>query len=117
MIKVVALLRRRQGLSHAEFAAHWRDVHPHYVRALPGVRRYVQSPAVDLPGKQWPYDGLAELWFDDVAAVRTAFASAAADPMREDEGRFLDNIDWFLADEDVILDTTPPPGTDGTAAS
>ncbi|MBA2555912.1 MAG: EthD family reductase [Chloroflexi bacterium] len=117
MIKVVALLRRREGLSHEEFESHWRDVHPHYVRALPGVRRYVQSPAVDLPRKQWPYDGLAELWFDDVAAVRAAFASAAADPMREDEGRFLESIDWFLAGELVILDTTSPSGTNGTAAN
>jgi hypothetical protein len=47
------------------------------VAQLPELRRYVQNPAIDMGGRrEWPHDGAAELWFDDVDAMRAAFRSA-----------------------------------------
>ena len=38
MIKRVSLVRRREGLTHEEFVAHWTGPHAAIVRELPGVR-------------------------------------------------------------------------------
>jgi uncharacterized protein (TIGR02118 family) len=102
MVKVIAFLRRRADLTFDDFVEHWSENHSVFVRELPGIRRYVQNAAHLRPGREWPYDGVAELWFDDVAAVKIAFASEAAEPMREDEGAFIDSMDWLLVDENEM---------------
>jgi uncharacterized protein (TIGR02118 family) len=102
MLKIIALIRRRQDLTANAFDLYWRESHPPLVTALPGVRRYVQSPALNDERRAWPYDGMAEVWFESLRDVAAAFASPAADRMREDETRFVDTIDWFIVDEDAI---------------
>jgi len=101
MVKIIALITRKPSLSRQEFLHHWQDEHPQYVRALPGIRKYVQNPAVD-GYRDWTYDGAAELWFDSVRAVAAAFDSAAAEPMRQHEEEFIDRLDWFLVDEVTV---------------
>jgi uncharacterized protein (TIGR02118 family) len=99
VFKVVALITRRQDISSDEFDRHWREEHPRYVRELPGLRGYVQTPAFE-HRRQWPCDGMAELYFDSVGAIARAFDSPAAGPMQEDEKRFIARIEWFIVDED-----------------
>ncbi|QUH01812.1 EthD family reductase [Saccharopolyspora erythraea] len=101
MVKVVALIRRREDLSREEFLRRWQSEHPEFVRALGGVLRYVQNPAI-AHRRDWPYDGLAELWFGSVEAVRAAFEGPAADALREHEESFIGRLDWFLAEETAV---------------
>lgn len=98
MIKVVAVITRKPGLDREEFLRYWQDEHPDYVRRLTGIRRYVQNPAVE-GYRQWPYDGVAELWFDSVRDVAIAFEGPAADALREHEEHFIGELDWFLSEE------------------
>lgn len=98
MVKIVALLTRRQDIARDRFLHAWQVEHPPLVRRLPGLRRYVQSPAVE-HRRSWTYDGAAELWFDDVAAVAAAFATPAGDALREHEQTFIGTLDWFLTEE------------------
>lgn len=101
MIKVIALFQRRPDLSLEEFLSHWDHVHADFVRRLPGIRRYRQNHPI--PHRDpWPYDGAAEVWFDSKGDVARAFASPAADDMREDETRFIAEITWFLVEEREI---------------
>ena len=65
MVKVFALMPRRPELSPEEFRRHWREVHAPLVRRIRSVRRYVQSS----PLEPAPFDGVAEIWLDDLAAV------------------------------------------------
>ncbi|MEV4105350.1 EthD family reductase [Nonomuraea sp. NPDC049649] len=102
MIKVVALIRRKPGLSREEFLRFWQEEHPPLVLALPGLRGYRQNPAIE-HRKTWPWDGCAELWFDDVRAVKAAFESPEADPLREHEEAFIGELEWFLASETDLL--------------
>ena len=95
-VKVIALLKALPGQSRSEFLRHWQEDHPAVVWALPGVRAYRQSPAIE-HRRTWAYDGMAELWFDSVADVRTAFAAPEAEPMHEHEKLFLSEITWFIA--------------------
>lgn len=69
---------------------------------LPGIRGYRQSPAIE-HRKHWPWDGSAEMWFDDVDSVRAAFAGPEADFLREHEEHFIGDLDWFLATETTVL--------------
>ena len=102
MIKIVALVRKNDDLTHDEFVRYWQDHHAPLVAQLPGLRRYIQNPAVDL-GRERPYDGCAELWYDDLDAVRDAGRSEAAARVREDEPRFVKTIDWFLTTEFPVI--------------
>jgi uncharacterized protein (TIGR02118 family) len=102
MLKLVAAIRRRPELSFAEFRGLWCDEHPAYVRRMPGVRRYVQNLAFEGDRREWPFDGVAELWFDDKDAVKAAFASPAGAAAREHEQTFAGESSWYLAQERTI---------------
>jgi len=104
MVKIVAFVRKKDDLSQDAFRAYWQDHHSQVVAQLPGLRKYVQNPAIDMGGKrEWPYDGVAELWFDNVDAVRAAFRSEESARVRADEPNFTKTIDWFLATEFPVL--------------
>ena len=98
MIKVVAVLNARSGISREEFLHQWNVVHPELVKKLPGIRRYRQNHAIE-HRKAWPFNGMAELWFDSVADVKTAYAGEEAQRLFAHEEEFLERMQWFLADE------------------
>ena len=90
MIKSVSLLTRKAGLSHEEFVKHWVEVHAPLAHAVPGLRRYVQSHIVgertrpDIPATDVEVDGVAETWYDDLAAMERANASPEAKALHAD---------------------------------
>lgn len=97
----MVVLRRKEGLSREEFLDHWQRLHPLFVERLPGIRHYRQNVAIE-HRKQWPFDGIAEMSFDTVADVRTAFSSPAATELFAHEDEFLGRIEWFIAEESNI---------------
>ena len=121
MIKLVFCLRRRADVSEEEFHRYWLEEHGPLVRqraATLGIRRYVQVHRVDTPANDSirasrdadePYDGVAELWWDDLASLATAgradAATRAARELLDDESRFIDlkrSSLWF-GQEHVIV--------------
>ena len=106
MIKLTFAVRRRTDIDPAEFHRYWRDQHGPLVRSLQqvlGIRRYVQTHRMETPlndvlragrGALEPFDGVAELWWDDldalVAAASSSEGSAAGQTLLEDEARFID---------------------------
>ena len=122
MIKLVFTLRRRDGMTRAEFQRYWREQHAPLVRrnaeAL-RIRRYVQTHAseteldgvIAAPRGSQPsfYDGVAELWWDSfediVAAMSSEAGQVAGAELLEDESRFIDlprSPLWF-GEEDVVV--------------
>jgi uncharacterized protein (TIGR02118 family) len=98
MIKLCIFLTRREDLTHEEFSEYWLNVHAPLLESLPEVqqyvRRYVQQEAVaGLPNGLpiAPFDGVAELWFDDLNGMTASLGSANyATVVAEDEINFLD---------------------------
>ena len=89
MVKAIYLIRRKPGMSVEDFHRYWREVHGAIAARIPGMRRYVQCHAIaNASGDDW--DGAAEAWFDDLAAVERAVASPEYKAAREDEHRFID---------------------------
>jgi len=83
---------RRAGISRAAFSEHWYRTHGAYGLALPGLRAYVQNHllAGRTPLTPPVFDGCSELDFDDVAAMRAAFASPQIEEADRDERAFAD---------------------------
>jgi uncharacterized protein (TIGR02118 family) len=106
MIKLSFAVRRRTDISQAEFHTYWREQHGPLVRSLQGslgIRRYVQTHRMETRLNEAlrasrnalePFDGVAELWWDDldafVAATSSPEGSAAGRTLLEDESRFID---------------------------
>jgi uncharacterized protein (TIGR02118 family) len=57
------------------FERHYRDVHVPLGKKLPGLRRYTFSRNMSQVRGRDPYYLVAELDFDDIEALRTAFQS------------------------------------------
>jgi uncharacterized protein (TIGR02118 family) len=109
VIKTLGLLTRKPHLTHEQFVAHWFDIHGPLARAVPGVRRYVQSHIVgtrtrpDIPETQVEIDGIAEMWFDDAETMRRAAASPEMKTLTDDGALFIGQIKSFVIDEREII--------------
>ena len=108
MIKVIACIDRKPGMTVAAFQDHWLNQHPKPVLKLDGIRRYVQShvrPSGYRDGRQPVHDGIAELWFDDMEALRRANASPAYREVQADEARFIDSarMVFLVCEEHVVV--------------
>jgi uncharacterized protein (TIGR02118 family) len=108
MVKLIYCFRRRPGMSEEAFAAYWADVHGPIGARIPGLRRLVQSRALSVPGDARPpdFDGVAELWFDDVAALLRARASEEWRRSGLDETNFLDpaSTAYLLSEERTVFE-------------
>jgi uncharacterized protein (TIGR02118 family) len=112
VVKVMVVVRRKEGLTREEFVDHWCARHPAYVGRLPGIRRYRQNLAIE-HRKDWPFDGIAELWFDSVKDVAIAFDGPAATELFAHEDDFLGEVQWFIAEETDVPLAGPSPAGEG----
>jgi uncharacterized protein (TIGR02118 family) len=101
MVKFVAVVRRKDGLEFEEFRRLWCEEHPELVLAMPGVRKYTQNLAYKGGSRDWPMDGIAEVWFDNKGAVSAAFGSPAGVAANEHQDLFAGDVTWFLAEENT----------------
>ena len=107
MIKLVMCLRRRDGMTRAEFLDYWENRHaPFFMEnaATMRAKKYVQSQTLDSPlndgfresrGMEPEFDGVAEVWFESeqdlMAAMGTAECQQLGPALAEDEGNFIDH--------------------------
>ena len=109
MIKRVSLLTRKDGMTREQFIRHWLEIHAPLARPVPGLVRYVQSHILeeptrpDIPTTEVEVDGVAELWYDDRAAMARAHASPEAKTLFADGALFIGRIKAFVVDEKVIV--------------
>lgn len=93
LTKGIFQLRRKPGMSLADFRHYWIEVHGPIVKRLPGLRRYVQCHTVDAAyGYAEPrWDGVAQLWLDSPEAYRAMLDSDEfQNESWPDGGKFLD---------------------------
>jgi uncharacterized protein (TIGR02118 family) len=106
VIKRVSLVRRREGLTHEEFVAHWMGPHAAIVRELPGVRGLRFGDVQSWSPQDAAWDGVGEVWFDSVESAEAAFA---AEPHRS---RLVEDRKLFLGEAQscfVVEHTAVPP--------
>jgi len=110
MIKTIGLLTRKSGWTHAQFTKHWIETHAPLAHKVPGLRRYVQShihgerTRADIPAIELEIDGIAELWFDDQAALETASRTPEMKALHADGALFIGRIRSYIVEEKVIVE-------------
>jgi len=107
MIKQVSFFKRRDDLSPEEFRDHWLNVHADVVRQLNGIVRYVQNHALE---PRSGFDGIAEVWFEDIESMRNVVDTPELAAIRSDEENFIDlnTMGTVLTTEYLIKDREPP---------
>ncbi len=107
MIKLMMCLRRKEGMSRAEFQDYWRNNHAQLFMRFAdsyATKKYLQDHTIDTPindaiqasrGMREPYDGVAEVWFESEGALMKAMESPEGQKLSalllEDESNFLDH--------------------------
>ena len=114
MVKAVYFFKRKSGMAVEAFQRYWRTRHPDVVTTLPGIRRYAQSHTLLAGyGRGEPaFDGIAEVWFDDTAAMHALSGTPAYAAVQADNARFIDlrTMGLILTEEHVIKDDPIPAG-------
>ena len=109
MIKTVGLLTRKNDFTHEQFVKHWVGTHAPLAHKVPGLRRYVQNHILgertraDIEATAVEIDGIAELWFDDQAALETASRTPEMKALHADGALFIGRIRSYIVEEKVIV--------------
>jgi len=110
MIKTIGLLTRKDGWTHEQFVKHWVETHAPLAHKVPGLRCYVQShirderTRADIPAMEVEIDGIAELWFDDQAALETASRTPEMKALHADGALFIGRIKSYIVEEKIIVE-------------
>ena len=106
MLKFMVVLYRRPDLSPAEFRKHLEQVHGPLAQALPGLRKYVQNYICEDPTRNPGWDAIVELYFDDWAAMETAWDSPQGQASDADLPLFIDlaRSTWSAVEEVTVLE-------------
>ena len=112
MVKMILLLKRRDGMSFEDFVAYYENHHSVLGKkilptAIKYQRRFLKPIGDAMPDS---YDCITEVWFADQAAMEAALASAAtptnAALLAEDEAKLFDRskIRFYMVDQESPAD-------------
>jgi uncharacterized protein (TIGR02118 family) len=97
VLKAVAMLKRKPGLTSEEFRSHYEEVHaPLCLRLFPTIRRYMRNYVTQTIASgtgNSGFDCITEQWFDDMEGLQEMLSLSAGDAgrrVRDDEKTFLD---------------------------
>jgi len=115
MIKVMMLVKRKEGISHEEFVRHYEEVHaPLSLELLPRYRKYVRNHIIGtIEGEEPDFDCITEIWFDNPEAAQAVTKALGGSDVLDgytteigqifcnDEAKFMDRSKRvsFLVDE------------------
>jgi uncharacterized protein (TIGR02118 family) len=115
MIKSFSFLKRRPELTHEQFVRHWLDVHVPMSHEVPGVRGYIVSTIAQEQGRSDVpqlamdgFDGLAQVWFDDLDARGRAAASPQGKRWHGDGASIIGAIRMFVTQEQIVVPIASP---------
>jgi uncharacterized protein (TIGR02118 family) len=107
MYRIMSFLKRRPDLERPAFFDWWLNHHAPLVIKIPGLKRYRISLAA-VP-QDSTFDGVAELWFDDAAALAQGFAGEAGKMARADGTEHTTRIERLHVQEHPFVDTGSAP--------
>jgi uncharacterized protein (TIGR02118 family) len=103
MLKVISLLKRKEGMTLEEFR-HWAlKEHPVLGKKLPGIRHYRMS-VILTEDPALPYHAVSEFWFDDNEARLAAFATPEGKAAAEDAAAHCSSRVHLLTEEKIIIE-------------
>lgn len=107
-IKLASPMNRLDRMSRVDYATYYVEQHTKAASGLPGNYKYIGSPAIrGVDGGDPPFDGFAEMYYNDVAGVRDAYTSEAWQNARKDHPSIVAGRMMFVVEEHEFL--APPP--------
>jgi EthD domain-containing protein len=108
-VKIVAFLRRKEGLTREQFFTHWEHVHAPIFLGVPDidahVTKYVQNHVIEeftgVMGDR--FDGVVEIGLARIEDVPLVFRQSYLDIVRPDEERFVDLASMIVVVTDEVL--------------
>lgn len=118
MVKLMVCVKPNTDMDVEEVHQSWRTSRGELIQRIPGSRKYVRKnirsrtvpQAYERNGA--PFDGVAEIWFDDTAADDGFFAYPGyMAKVRPDELKFTDHthLAWFVSQEEPMMEGYPLP--------
>jgi hypothetical protein len=99
MVKRITLLRRLDGMTPGEFAAHLLGPHAEIAKRAPNLRGYRVNLPLDAEAAGW--DAVVESWFDSEETA--AWPEPIRTELLADRPRFVGHIEFFFVeDRDVV---------------
>jgi uncharacterized protein (TIGR02118 family) len=102
MLKVLSLMKRKDGMTFEEFRRWARDEHPRMAQKIPGMRGYRMNVPV-AENKDSPCDAISEMWWDDDAARQNGFATEEGKAAGADAAAHCSSRFHFMAEEKVVI--------------
>ena len=103
MLKVISLLKRKEGISLEEFRKWALEEHPPLGKKLPGIRHYRMSVVLE-DNPDLPADVVSEFWFDDNEARLAAFATPEGQAAGADAAAHCSSRVHLLTEETILIE-------------
>lgn len=102
MVKLISLIKRKEGMSREEFAKWAVEDHAPIGKQMPGIRQYrINILRADQP--ETDFDGVFELWFDSVEDLQAALDSSVGAEAREDAVAHASKRIHLRTEENIIV--------------
>jgi uncharacterized protein (TIGR02118 family) len=104
MVRVHIWLRKKEGMSTEEFRGYWVNKHaPIAGDGYEHLKSYVVNLVTRVPeGQESPYDGVAELTWDDRDGFKADMGSEVAKRSTEDLSSFTSAFGLLFVEEEVV---------------
>lgn len=104
MTKVHIWLRKKAGMSDEEFRDYWVNTHaPIAGEGYEHLKSYVVSLVTRVPdGQEKPYDGVAELSWNDREGFKADMKSETAGRSTKDLENFTESFGLLFIDQQVV---------------
>lgn len=131
VLKMIALLVRKEGMTHEEFVDHYNETHKEFGKSLPHVQQYSTAVPLEAPGRikhnlggsreasdlrLMEYDGVSTFHFDSYDDYMKMVESDEYEVALDDELNLIDDIYFLLVDEEVHIDHVHDGGDEDTMA-
>jgi uncharacterized protein (TIGR02118 family) len=104
VVRIHIWIRKKEGTTAEEFAEYWLGSHAPIARdGYEHLNGYVVNLVTRVPeGQTAPYDGVAELTWDDRDGFRADMGSEAAKRATEDLESFAESFGLLFIDQTVV---------------
>jgi uncharacterized protein (TIGR02118 family) len=102
MLKVMSLLKRREGMSFDDFKNWALNEHVKLGEKIPGMRAYRMNVLV-AENPDSPYDAISEMWWDSEEARAKGFGTEEGKAAGADAAAHCASRFHFMAEEKVVI--------------
>ena len=103
MLKVISLLKRKEGMSLEQFRKWAWEEHPKLGKKLPGMRHYRMSVVLQ-DDPNLAADAVSEFWFDNMEARAAAFATPEGKAAAEDAMAHCSSRVHLMTEEKILIE-------------